>query len=110
MQSPKLDDPFVVGSYNIRLLQQYIIGWWLWVKTWLVVPGMYVCAGYCCAVELFLDVFCTKPLKQCIDEWNQSSLLTEYPKEKRIAVMTGADGTIGTEVIRLLRFIIYKLC
>lgn len=64
----------------------------------LVVPGIYVCAAYCCVVELFLDIFYDVPFKVRMGEWNQSSLLTECPQEKRIAVMTGADGTIGTEV------------
>jgi len=90
---------FASQKLSIKL---YLTGLWFWLKSFLIVPGTYLCAVYCCTFELFLDLFCDKPFKQRFDEWTQSSLLNEHPQTKRIAVLTGADGTIGTEVSRLL--------
>lgn len=85
-------------SQQFIFVQQYFFGLWLWLKSWLVVPSVYLLGVYCCVVELYIDCFRNPPLKERIEEWRKSSLLTEHPQEKKIAVITGADGTIGTEV------------
>ncbi|KAI6173225.1 Retinol dehydrogenase 12 [Aphelenchoides besseyi] len=81
---------------------RYLMGIYFRFRSVLIVPCVYVYALYCCVIEFLLDVFCDMPLKMRADEWSKSSLLKEHPQQKRIAVMTGADGTIGTEVSRLL--------
>jgi hypothetical protein len=85
-------------SQQSFFLQQYIFGFWLWLKSWLVVPSVYLCAVYCCAVELFIGTFYDPSWCKRLEEWRNSSLLKEHPDERKIAVVTGADGTIGTEV------------
>lgn len=85
-------------SYNLRRFQDYVFGLWLWLRSWLLIPATYVCAIYCCLVELYIDTFHSISTKELSDEWSRSTLLTEERDEKRIAVLTGADGTIGTEV------------
>ncbi|KAI6191981.1 Retinol dehydrogenase 12 [Aphelenchoides bicaudatus] len=83
-------------------LQEVMLGLWLWLTSVFVIPCVYLYAIYCCIVELFSDILCKPLLNICIEEWRHSSLLRECPHERRIAVVTGADGTIGTEICRLL--------
>lgn len=91
-----MDDPLM--AYNLRFFQQYFFGLWIWARSWLIIPATYVCAAYCCLFELYLDTFYDASLRKRVEDWSNSTLLKQAPKEKRIAVLTGADGTIGTQV------------
>lgn len=100
-----MEDP--VMSYNWRYLQNYVFGLWICLRSWLLIPATYLLAIYCCIVELYQDTFHAISSKERSEEWSHSSLLTQERDEGRIAVLTGADGTIGTEVSHIFHYFCY---
>ena len=75
-----------------------LINLWLPFRWILLVPAMYVLALYCCLVEFLIDRYSAQPELIVEARWNDATLLNEAPQKKHIAILTGADGTIGEAV------------
>ncbi|VDO83749.1 unnamed protein product [Onchocerca flexuosa] len=76
-----------------------------WVLDLLTFVGFYLIAAYCIGVEFYLDrirryngLSRMKYLLKAIKE----SKFINSSNQKLVAVITGANGTIGTEITRLL--------
>ncbi|PAV64564.1 hypothetical protein WR25_01660 [Diploscapter pachys] len=67
---------------------------------WVVCVRIYFLALSCWISEIFFEYF-TKGHAELLDEIRKSEVNQQHVSEK-VAVVTGADGTIGREVVRLL--------
>lgn len=76
-----------------------------WLLDLLIFTGFYLIAAYCIVIEFYMDrirrydgLSRLKYLHKTIEE----SKFINCSDRKMIAIITGANGTIGTEITRLL--------
>lgn len=76
-----------------------------WLLDLLTFVGFYLIAAYCIVVEFYVDRIRLynglSRMKYLLKTIEESKFINASSREL-IAVVTGADGTIGTEITRLL--------